>query len=78
MVKHTQTILWLTADELLSVFDHFLWLALKGLKDIYYSFSRIFSDNEKTLKDFIWVILSFVRNRLQISLLILSEFKRIN
>ena len=31
MVKHTQTIRWLTADEL-SVFDHFVGLALKELK----------------------------------------------
>ena len=34
MVKHTQTILRLTADELfeLNVFDHFVGLVLKGLK----------------------------------------------
>ena len=31
MIKHTQTIRQLTADELLSVFDHFVGLALKGL-----------------------------------------------
>ena len=33
MVKHTQTIRWQIADELLSVFDHFVILALKGLSD---------------------------------------------
>ena len=31
MIKHTQTIRQLTDDELLSVFDHFVGLALKGL-----------------------------------------------
>ena len=31
MVKHTQTIRWQIADEL-SVFDHFVGLALKGLR----------------------------------------------
>ena len=31
MVKHTQTIRRQFADELLSVFDHFMNLALKGL-----------------------------------------------
>ena len=31
MVKHTQTIYRKIADELLSVFDHFMKLALKGL-----------------------------------------------
>ena len=30
MVKHTQTIRWQFADKFLSVFDHFLGLALKG------------------------------------------------
>ena len=33
MVKHTQTIRRYTADEL-SVFDHFVGFALKGLKKI--------------------------------------------
>ena len=32
MVKHTQTIRWQQPTHCLSVFDHFLWLALKGLK----------------------------------------------
>ena len=31
MVKHSQTIRWQIADEL-SVFDHFVGLALKGLR----------------------------------------------
>ena len=31
MVTHTQTICRQIADELLSVFDHFVGLALKGL-----------------------------------------------
>ena len=31
MVKYTQTILRQIPDELLSVFDHFVKLALKGL-----------------------------------------------
>ena len=31
MVKDTQTIRWQFADELLSVFDHFVGLALKGV-----------------------------------------------
>ena len=31
MVKHTQAIRQQIADELLSVFDHFVGLALKGL-----------------------------------------------
>ena len=31
MVKHTQAIRRLTADKVLSVFDHFVALALKGL-----------------------------------------------
>ena len=32
MVKHTQTIRWLLPTNCLSVFDHFVELALKGLK----------------------------------------------
>ena len=32
MVKHTQTIRWLFPTNCLSVFDHFVGLALKGLK----------------------------------------------
>ena len=32
MVKHTQTILRQIADECLSVFDHLVKLALKGLR----------------------------------------------
>ena len=31
MVKHTQTIRWLLPTNSLSVFDHFVGLALKGL-----------------------------------------------
>ena len=31
MVKHTQTIRWLLPMNCLSVFDHFVGLALKGL-----------------------------------------------
>ena len=31
MVKHTQTIFWLLPTNCLSVFDHFMGLALKGL-----------------------------------------------
>ena len=31
MVKHTQTICELLPTNYLSVFDHFVWLALKGL-----------------------------------------------
>ena len=31
MVKHTQTIRGLLPMNCLSVFDHFLWLAIKGL-----------------------------------------------
>ena len=35
MVKHTQTIRWQIADELfLSVFDHFVKLAVKGLNKL--------------------------------------------
>ena len=33
MVKHTQTIRWLLPTNCLSVFDHFVELALKGLKN---------------------------------------------
>ena len=33
MVKHIQTIRRQIADELLSVFDHFVGLALKGVKE---------------------------------------------
>ena len=32
MVKHTQTIRWQKPTNCLSVFDHFVGLALKGLK----------------------------------------------
>ena len=32
MVKHAQTIRWLLLMNCLSVFDHFVGLALKGLK----------------------------------------------
>ena len=31
MLKHTQTIRWQKRTNCLSVFDDFLWLALKGL-----------------------------------------------
>ena len=31
MVKHTQIICWQQPTNCLNVFDHFLWLALKGL-----------------------------------------------
>ena len=34
MVKHTQTIRRLLLTNCLSVFDHFIGLALKGLRDI--------------------------------------------
>ena len=40
MVKHTQTIQRQIADELFSVFDHFVGLALKGLNQ---SFPDAFS-----------------------------------
>ena len=32
MVKHTQTIRWLLPTNCLRVFDHFVGLAIKGLK----------------------------------------------
>ena len=32
MVKHIQTVLWLLPTNCLSVFNHFMGLALKGLK----------------------------------------------
>ena len=35
MVNHTQTIRRQIADEFLSVFDHFVGLALKGLISIF-------------------------------------------
>ena len=35
MVKHTQAICLLTVNEFLSVFDHFVGLALKRLIEIY-------------------------------------------
>ena len=35
MLKHTQTIRWQQRMNCLSVSDHFVGLALKGLKDIY-------------------------------------------
>ena len=35
MVKHTQTICWQKPTNCLSVFDHFVGLMLKGLKDSY-------------------------------------------
>ena len=35
MVKHTQTIRRLLPTNCLSVFDHFVGLALKGLKELY-------------------------------------------
>ena len=31
MVKHTKTIRWLLPTICLSMFDHFVWLALKAL-----------------------------------------------
>ena len=35
MVKHAQTIHWLLQKNCLSVFDHFVVLALKGLTSYY-------------------------------------------
>ena len=35
MFKHTQTIRWRFADELFTAFDHFMKLALKGVKLIF-------------------------------------------
>ena len=32
MIKHTQTIRWQQLTDYLSVFDHFVGLALKGLR----------------------------------------------
>ena len=50
-VKHTQTIRWQKPTNCLSVFDHFVGLALKGLKLCYmckrkfFSFSTILQKN---------------------------------
>ena len=55
MVKHTQSILRQIADELLSVFDHFVGLVLKGL--------NVFANTEwkihKTLEKWIFLFKSF-------------------
>ena len=37
MVKHTQTIRWLFPTNILSVFDHFVGLGLKGLIPKFFS-----------------------------------------
>ena len=42
MVKHTQTIRRLLPTNYLSVFDHIVGLALKGLKMFPFSFLRLF------------------------------------
>ena len=39
MVKHTHTIRWQFADDLFSVFDHFMSMALKRFKKIQHSIS---------------------------------------
>ena len=47
MVKHTQTIRRQFADDCLSVFDHFIGLALKGLRqnpDCLYTFKSFRKD----------------------------------
>ena len=41
MVKHTQTIRRQESTNCLSVFDHFVGLAIKGLKNIYYSVPQL-------------------------------------
>ena len=59
MVKHTQTIRRLLPTNCLSVFDHFMGLALKGLRikalKIDYivkkSYNSIFSKHTRTVKD---------------------------
>ena len=48
MVKHTQTIRWQKPTNCLSVFDHFMGLALKGLKGDSRGFRR-----RKNLEQFI-------------------------
>ena len=42
MIKHTQIIRRLLPTNYLSVFDHFVGLALKGLKMLPFSFLRLF------------------------------------
>ena len=47
MTKRTQTIRWQPSTNCLSVFDHFVGLGLKGLKDVilgFYSQKRVFLD----------------------------------
>ena len=42
MVKHTQTIRRQEPTNCLSVFDQFMGLALKGLKDVFSTLSNIY------------------------------------
>ena len=48
MVKHTQTIRWLFPRTCLSVLDHFVDFALKGLK---YSLLNSFTSQDREITD---------------------------
>ena len=48
MVKHTQTIRWLFPRNCLSVLDHFVDFALKGLK---YSLLSSFTSQDREITD---------------------------
>ena len=50
MVKHTQTIRWLLPWNCLSVFDHFVGLALEGLKQDKYWYPSFESLSQWSLK----------------------------
>ena len=50
MVQHTQTIRRQFADELFEFFDHFMMLALKGLKSLHEMHHWILTTKKVTLK----------------------------
>ena len=50
MVKHTQTIRWQLPTNFLNVFDHFVGLALKGLKNSV--FQTLLKDRTEYLENY--------------------------
>ena len=50
MNKHTQTIRWQKLTNFLSVFDHFLWFALKGLSREAFGTLPYFNNGTSSLK----------------------------
>ena len=50
IVKHTKTICWLLSTNCLSVFDHFVWLALKRLLILWKSYGKSVLTNFSELK----------------------------